>query len=149
MPGYQLAQPRLVLVQLNELLTSKRQWKFDDDPNHIFGYEVYSNFARIVSSDIQEGKNVNIIPFLLLAEHKKLMRMRIEYLEKFGLLEDSREYANFFSDMEKKFITLRNKWLKYNFSKNKSAADGLAEQIEEAKEMEIQVLSKIVASLDE
>lgn len=84
-----------------------------------------------------------------MAEHKKLMRMRIEYLEKFGLLEDSREYANFFSDMEKKFITLRNKWLKYNFSKNKSAADGLAEQIEEAKEMEIQVLSKIVASLDE
>ncbi|MGG4551686.1 hypothetical protein [Paenibacillus humicus] len=133
-----------VFNQLKDLIHSRRQDKFNNDPNHLFGYNVYSNLLNIMDKEVQEYQEINIIPFLLLSEHKKLMKMRIDYMIKQGFIDNGKRFQNDFEDIEKKFIILRNKALKYNFSKDINEVIDIKKEVEKYQYIEMELIHKII-----
>lgn len=135
-----------IRYQLIELVSGKHRIGFQRDPNHIFGYDVYDNLITIIKDTIQEGFQINIIPFLLLSEHKKLMNMRLEYLGQMKDLDVS-FFMQGFSQVAERFITLRNKAMKYNFSGNYKSIQNLEDEILSLKEEELKLVNLIINRL--
>jgi hypothetical protein len=137
-----------VLAQLKDLLYSNRQSHFNNDPVHIFGLNVYTNLKRIIDKRIQNGIDLKIPPFLLLAEHKKIMRLRLEYLNRQNLFNSLESSINRYTKLEQNFIAIRNMALLYNKTKRAYAMEKVMDDIAELKNEEAEVLFEIISIIE-
>ncbi|WP_419890379.1 hypothetical protein [Paenibacillus xylanexedens] len=133
-----------VLDQLQQLLHSNRQQQFNDDPNHVFGLDVYGNFRRIIQQSLENGNELKIPPFLLLAEHKKIMQLRLEYMNRLKQFESFQKEQNRYRQLEQRLIFLRNAALLYNRTKRSEAMESMMDEIMDIRAEEADILDTII-----
>ena len=86
----------------------------------VYGIQIYKEIIKYCQSVITNNKDKCDRRILhLLWEHKKVMVSRIEYLTKYGYINNSTELLNIYNELKETALLLRNKFLKYNASNNK------------------------------
>lgn len=133
--------------QMHGLLYSKPQTIFNENPVELFGFNVYDNLVRITEEKINNGEDIIITPFLLLSEHKKLMHMRLAYLEQLKLLDSLSQYPRMFAGFEQRFLVLRNIAFKFNTSKHGKSVEIIGKELKRLKEEETELMVEILDSL--
>ncbi|WP_434748917.1 hypothetical protein [Paenibacillus amylolyticus] len=133
-----------VLDQLTNLLHSSRQKKFNDDPNHVFGLNVYANLRRILKQNLESRIDMKLTPFLLLAEHKKLMVQRLEYMSTLKIMDNFLKEQHTYKQLEQRLIFLRNSALLYNRTKRVDVMDNMLDELIHIQTEEAEVLDAIL-----
>lgn len=136
-----------VLEQLTNLLHSSRQNKFNDDPNHIFGLNVYANLKRILRQNLECRNDIKLAPLLLLAEHKKLMVQRLEYMSNLKIMNSFHKEQHKYKQLEERLIFLRNSALLYNRTKRVDAMDNILDELINIHTEEAEVLDAILIKM--
>lgn len=79
----------------------------------VWGLRVYDGLVQYIEmlSEKAPGRR-DIIPFHVLYEHKKCMRMRLEYIKKEGYLDNIDDILNTYLSFEEKALVFRNLALK-------------------------------------
>ena len=82
-----------------------------------YGIEYYDMLLEHCQS---VGKNgtLNTTIFHVLFDHKELMRIRLEYLTKIGLILGDTSLSTDFNNLQEKTLSIRNMVMKYNILKN-------------------------------
>ncbi|GIP56757.1 hypothetical protein [Paenibacillus woosongensis] len=137
-----------VYGELQALLHSKRQQQFNDDPNHVFGLDVYKSLEGIVEENLQNGVELKIQPFLLLAEHKKLMQERLKYMNGLKLFDSLDGECNRYRKLEQRLIAMRNLALLYNRTKRVEAMRNLLCELDSIRNEEADILELIIQRMN-
>ena len=78
----------------------------------VWGVRIYEGMSQYIDMLLQKKVEMNIVPFHILYEHKKCMRMRIEYMIENEYLDEIDEIRDFYLSFEEDTLSLRNLVLK-------------------------------------
>ncbi len=102
-----------------------------------WGLRVYDGMSQYIEILMRKESKINYIPFHVLYEHKKCMRMRVEYMIKNDYLTNLDELLDFYLSFEKETLILRNLVLK-------SILDGTETTHKKIKERYLLLLKNMV-----
>jgi hypothetical protein len=114
-----------------------------------YGINIYNNFIKYLEL-LKNGVHLklDIRPFHLLYEHKKIMRMRIEYFNVSGTNLKKREsLLDSFKFIEKTSLIIKNLFMKYLFNKENSELDRITLALNSMMEREKESLYKLLQNL--
>ncbi|MEK5415724.1 hypothetical protein [Paenibacillus sp. FSL L8-0708] len=100
---------------------------FDGCVKGIESYEVVKEYLNLLSKG--EVK-YDIRPFHSLWEHKKIMIMRLEYMQRNGLLKTDHTILNSYKNIEQMSLILRNLILKYNLTQDHSILTRMSSEVD-------------------
>lgn len=86
-------------------------------------------------------------PFGVLADHKKLMRLRIEYMSKMNYLHDADYIYQCYSEIEHNAIIMRNLWLKFDSKWEDQTISKMVHYLCEMAEKEYSILERLLNNL--
>ncbi len=90
----------------------------DNKSNIAFGYEIYASLRNYIAKQMYHKAFIDIRPFYLLYDHKKIMTLRIKYLYKKGFfVENYHKNIDHFYNIEKQTEAIINLLIKYNMLK--------------------------------
>ncbi len=112
--------------------------------NSVFGLNIYEDLIDKINNI---GKDMRI--YRLIWEHKKVMRMRLEYLHSKGILsnENFEFYHNESMNLTEKCLLLRNIGMKYSISDNKKLLSSICSRFQEIKLLEKAMLEKLLLDI--
>lgn len=120
------------------------QWKYGKD---CYGVDIYSKLIEYINS-LVETIGIDMRPFNVLWEHKKVMLLRIEYMIDNNFLNDSDSILKAYSDIERQAFFLNNLWIKYSIKRDKRIIEKMNVAIEKIKFEEISVFEDILNELN-
>ena len=88
--------------------------------NIVFNREVYNTLINYITAKMDDRSEIDIRPFFLLADHKKMMCLRIRYLCEQGYFKHNSQNENQLDEIERKAKTLVTVIIKYNITRNES-----------------------------
>lgn len=119
------------------------QWKYDKD---YYGLQVYTILLEYLAN-FENTIGIDLRPFFVLWEHKRIMLLRIKYMGDNNFLDDSGSLYSEYSKIERKAFTLNNIWMKYSVSKDKKAIDKIVNVINELYKEEPIILEKMLKNI--
>lgn len=127
-----------------------------EDWNYTFGAKIFDRWSNILQT-MQGKESLSYLEFHIVAEHKKLMLKRLEYIyEKHLKIEDMAEFIENYRLVVESFEKLRFLALKYNqlyesdifdLEKLKSKIEKIVTIIKENQEQETEILMAILKLL--
>jgi hypothetical protein len=92
------------------------------DNGYVLGIDAQKNVKGYFEEFLSENLEYDIRPIHILWEHKKCMRLKLEYLNDHGYIANH-DLTHEYIRLEKSYLDLRNWFLKYDLSKNKKNID--------------------------
>lgn len=87
--------------------------------NIVFGNQIYTTLSNYISKAINGNADIDLRPFYLLYDHKKIMLLRIKYLNQKGYFSECYEKSiNDLTIIEEQCRLLVSLVIKYNITKN-------------------------------
>lgn len=144
----------VVLEQLNEYLysvnTSKRyNLCFNPRPNLTFGINSVEGLMNKIDKMI-EGQNINFSykPYYILLEHKKLMKLRIDYLIEQGYLDSECLSKKMFIEIESKYLLIQNLAVKYSITRTTDLLRKVKDLLANSIQLEKEGFTKLIREID-
>lgn len=122
------------------------QWRSGDD--WAYGFEIYDLIQNYIEDFANEKVAYDIRPLHVLWEHKKLMSLRIKYLEANSLIYDSDLIYQGFVEIEKKTLLARNLWIKLDIIKEEKLLNKISNLILEVKLDEEKLIKQLLSKLE-
>lgn len=122
-------------------------WDFynmENKRNIDFGTEVYRSLGNYVRRMVDNGLLINIRPFYLLYDHKKLMLLRLKFLHGLKSFTNADNNLIGMENIEKQAKNLVNMTIKYNISGNKALADKILNLLNDIKKGEYEILRQYI-----
>lgn len=117
---------------------------FTSSQNATWGLATYDLVKKRLYEELSEGVCLDYRIMFMLYEHKKIMKQRMDYLEKkFSIKNYPDEILGIIQLAE----ILKNTTLKFNITKNKNTLVGFEAQIEEMRKLEIDLYEKYIAGI--
>lgn len=106
-------------------------FNYGGDRNNLdFGMQIYTTLKNYVRSTVDNESKLDIRPFHLLYDHKKIMTLRLKYLYDNRLLGQlTQEHIDRFISIEVMAKIMMNLVLKYNLTRNRSILESLQTKI--------------------
>ena len=95
------------------------KYNYKNSKNIVFNREVYNTLKNYVTEKMDGQSEIDIRPFYLLFDHKKMMILRIRYLCEQGFYENNNN-ENQLKEIEQLTKNMVNIIIKYNIAKNKT-----------------------------
>ncbi|WP_336783233.1 hypothetical protein [Paenibacillus illinoisensis] len=115
---------------LQRLLYSKPSFDpINCNVSSIYGLDVYKHMLSRFEHHKHKINKIDIRPFHLFWEHKKVMNLRLKYMVGKGLISDQHSSVEGYVDLENKLMILRNLVLKYNLTLNKELLDKIESEV--------------------
>jgi len=105
-----------------------------------WGIDVYNEIIGFYSDLLDNRVYFDLRPLHLLWEHKKVMLLRISYMENLKNIQGLSKILLDYSEIEKESLIIRNKLIKYQISKNPNIISNVGEQLIELVEKEKEIL---------
>lgn len=119
--------------------------RFDDT---IFGIDVYDSVLKQVEKQVESG-DFDIRATHIMYDHKVLMYDRIQYLMEKNVIPMDQALLDEYAEVVDDVLASRNLVIRISISGDTSAKDRFAGYFADAKKKEIEVLSKVLAQLEE
>jgi uncharacterized protein (UPF0297 family) len=119
-----------------------------DNRDHIvFGNEIYDTLINyITESSNNPSSYIDYRPFYLLYDHKKMMLLRMKYLNEKGYFtEHFTSNINKFTELEEQSRVVINQVVKYSISKKNEIISKIVSNLNQIKRMEEDVLGQYIA----
>ncbi len=116
--------------------------------NKKFGKDVYPMFMQYLQAVQAGAMELDIRPFHLLWEHKKLMLDRIQYLIENGLLEKDSELHEAYATVERACFGIRGDVLKANTAQSMTFLATTGEAMQAISVQEVAVLTRLIEELE-
>ncbi|SFF39845.1 hypothetical protein SAMN04487969_13354 [Paenibacillus algorifonticola] len=113
-----------------------------------FGIDIYADLQHFLDRIEQQSTPHSSLPFHILYEHKKCMRLLFDYLIKMGSIEPSAALAEEFSLLVEKTLVLRNLYFKLEISEDLLLIGKMKQGVETIKALEISALEKLIGLID-
>ncbi|MRN57279.1 hypothetical protein [Paenibacillus monticola] len=113
---------------------------------YLLGINAQKNVKLYFEKFISEKLEYDIRPIHILWEHKKCMRMKLEYLNDNGYLSNP-DLTNEFIRLEKSYLDLRSWFLKYDLSKNEKNIGKITSAFNKLIDIEQEALVKLLVEL--
>ena len=126
--------------------TAPEYWEMfnaDNKVNIVFGVDVYSTLKNYITEKITEKmEDIDIRPFYMLYDHKKLMSLRLKYLHKEGYFNNDRIERNiaFMKEVEILTRNVVNIIYKYNITKDNISIGNITKILDDIKKQEYDIL---------
>ncbi|WP_338555423.1 hypothetical protein [Paenibacillus sp. KS-LC4] len=168
--GRALNRSKIVLIELNQVehyefnlsLASKllkdylyagntyeRMPLFKKPREHAaFGMAIYADLQQFLDRIQQQSTVHSSLPFHILYEHKKCMRLLYDRLIQSGSIEPSAALADELSLLIEKSLVLRNLYFKLEISEDLHLIGKMKQSVETIKALEISALEKLIALID-
>ncbi|KEQ21815.1 hypothetical protein [Paenibacillus tyrfis] len=114
--------------------------------NGSYGLNIYTALKEFVEYRALI-KNIDIRPFHVLYDHKKIMVSRINYMEQNEYIKDSLKLYEMYSLIERKALTLRNLVIKHNLSKETDYTKKIFLLIDDLAAFELSTLDFMLSKL--
>ncbi|MEK8205408.1 hypothetical protein NST41_07425 [Paenibacillus sp. FSL L8-0696] len=111
------------------------------------GLEVYNNLKEYIALLTHDEAIFDIRPFHALWEHKKIMVMRIQFMIDNGYIIKSDKILENYKMIEKKSLSHRNLFIKYNFTKDIAIINRIIEGIDEIVVLENELIPSLLNSI--
>lgn len=138
-----------LLGQLEDYLNSRcSDRKYTVPDGHVdraFGMEIYDYIICIFKTKHQSIYDTRIL--YLLWEHKKCMKMRIEYMIKHNLLADDQAFIEKFAEIERITLKIRMLQLKLCVKKDMSICDRIVSGLQDVHGKEKVVMKKLIVTM--
>lgn len=122
-------------------------WDMNNCPNKnniVFGREIYNSLNNYLESvKNSDASEIIILPFYLLYDHKRLMSLRIDFLNKSGFLKKKNSKNEIFSQIENEVNIIMNLIIKYSFVKKKAIIEKIQNKLNEINKIEFDALNDI------
>ena len=118
-----------------------------DRENTVFGIEIYTTLKNYIIRQASEGEfNIDIRPFYLLYDHKKIMCLRLKYLDEQGYFNYCNNERNIIAATEIEVQAKRvvNSVIKYNISKNIDLVSRITNMIDDIRHKEYEILKQYI-----
>ncbi|MGG4146495.1 hypothetical protein ABEW34_25645 [Paenibacillus algorifonticola] len=113
-----------------------------------FGMAIYADLQQFLDRIQQQSTVHSSLPFHILYEHKKCIRLLYDFLIKTGRIEPSAALADEFSLLIEKTLVLRNLYFKLEISEDLLLIDKMKQGVETIKALEISALEKLIGLID-
>lgn len=113
----------------------------------IFGMEAVAYTCKTIQEALEENKIIDdfdVRRFHLFYEHKSLMIKRLCYLDKHNLIQDGNYFIEEYRFLNKKYYSLRNLVLKYNYLADNNLLIRINENLKELIVRERNVLESMI-----
>lgn len=120
--------------------------EFELMPGTVCGVSIFNLIKEYYYNYYYSLTYFDVRPFHLLLEHKNLMYKRMQYLQNYFSLDLSYYISSLF-DLQQNYLTLRNKLIKCEISKNRMQTDLFFKTIDSLVDKEIQIYSKLIKEL--
>jgi hypothetical protein len=143
-----------VIKQLKEYVYAENSslrynLEFNGGRNLYFGTDIYTPLKLYLDSIHKYGWNWNLIkPIFVLYEHKKLMALRIKFLEENGYLQVDSKYYNYFIDLAEMYSNIKFRFLKYMKTRKKHIIDEIIFLIDRSVSEETAMLKEMIIELE-
>ncbi|RAN76592.1 hypothetical protein [Bacillus sp. SRB_331] len=142
----------VVIDSLKEYLFSKNSaGKFNalaEPENLVFGIECYNYLVEYLDYERERTSFIDLRYLQKLLEHKLCMLERIEYLEQEGYVEKEHGCSIKYNDVVKKSKSIKLLTMKFNKTYNESTLENIKETLKDIKDLEIEILSKLIEELE-
>ena len=110
--------------------------------NIVFGIEIYDTLKNYIAwKSVSNESDIDIRPFYLVYDHKKIMLLRLEYLHRLGYYKDcSSENIAGITELEAQAKVVVNMLIKYNLSKNRTILNMVIDMINSIERDEKNIL---------
>ncbi|WP_341281919.1 hypothetical protein [Paenibacillus sp. FSL H8-0537] len=113
-----------------------------------FGMAIYADLQQFLDRIQQQSTVHSSLPFHILYEHKKCIRLLYDCLIKTGSIEPSAALADEFSLLIEKTLVLRNLYFKLEISEDLLLIGKMKQSVETIKALEISALEKLIGLID-
>lgn len=151
--SYSIDIPKIKLTIMQYLSGEFEKEEYTDpDPRSKitweFGYKHYAIIDMYIDY-IMVNKNdyIDVRPFHLIYEHKKMMVMRMQYLTNNNIICDNIDLGNKALLLEQQCVKLRNIVIKFNVSCNYSLMDKIRKLLKDIKCQELTLLNELLKLL--
>lgn len=141
----------LLKVSTNDYINGR-----DSLNKYKYSYQSYNkdilygmNFYNYILDVFINEKIIDIRPFHILYDHKKIMNIRLEYLKKLGIIDKDKidNIFNLNNLLIEQSLLLRNMVLKYNINHNKSIKDEIYKKCLSVKESDYELFDELLKCL--
>ncbi|MCL5071400.1 MAG: hypothetical protein M1308_10970, partial [Actinobacteria bacterium] len=115
-------------------------WKIQNKNLLACGIDVYNEIIGFYSDFLDNKISFDLRPLHLLWEHKKVMLLRMSYMQNVKNIQGLSKILVDYSEIERKSLILRNKLIKYNISNNTDTLVDINKQLTELAEKEKELL---------
>ncbi len=142
-----------VIRQLKEFVNgedsqSRYYLEFNGGRNFYFGTDIYRPLMLHLEAIHEYKWDWNLVkPIYMLYEHKKLMALRLCYMEETGWLKDGK-YSRYFNELAEMYSEVMHKFLKYMIIRKKTILDNIASFIEKSANEETTLLKELIKELE-
>ena len=113
-------------------------YNFDNRCNIVFGTEIYDTLKNYIVNQVNNHSYIDVRPFHLLYDHKKIMSLRLKYLQIYGMKDPD------FKHIENQAQLGVNLIVKYNLSQEKEVVCRVIKTLDEIKNEEQRILQDYV-----
>lgn len=137
-----------IIDGLQRLLFSKRSFDLiNNEVLCIYGLDVYHHLSSRITNRKEDLPKLDIRVFHLLWEHKKLMVMRLEYLNQISCLVNAQDLVKESKALDVKSYITRNMVLKYNMKPNKDSLESINRELISIRNNEQILLERILTRI--
>ncbi|MEK3735575.1 MULTISPECIES: hypothetical protein [Paenibacillus] len=137
-----------IVDSLQRYLSSKRSFDFINHTiTSIYGQSVYQHLIYQMEHPKEDDPELDIRAYHLLWEHKKLMVLRLKYLQQIKLLLQSDRWIERCTELEERSLLNRNMVLRYNLSMDPKVLDALKHSLLTIQTDETKLLGEIISAL--
>lgn len=137
-----------IVDSLQRYLSSKRSFDFiNHTTTSIYGQSVYQHLIYQMEHPKEDDPELDIRAYHLLWEHKKLMVLRLKYLQQIKLLLQSDRWIERCTELEERSLLNRNMVLRYNLSMDPKVLDALKHSLLTIQTDETKLLGEIISAL--
>lgn len=110
-----------------------------------FGLNVYDVLeAYLLQVGVHKDLYVDIRPFILIMDHKKIMVLRLKYLITNSLYNINSDYIEEYNDIYNESKLLANLAIKYRYKRNNKIRNTMCECLKKIKDNETRILQKVI-----
>ena len=118
------------------------KYNYKNSENIVFNREIYTTLKNYVTEKMCEQSEIDIRPFCLLMDHKKMMNLRIRYLCDQGFYKYNNYNECQLNEIENKSKIVVNTLIKYNITRNTTYRDKIITLLNYIDEKEFDVLQQ-------
>ncbi|QNU66155.1 hypothetical protein EHE19_014905 [Ruminiclostridium herbifermentans] len=117
---------------------------------YVFGIDCYNELMKFVRSAIENGQHVDRRAFYSFIEHKKLMLLRMEFLnDKYNDKYDLNQLIERYSNLVNEFNIILSSVLKANMIKDNDLWEKINVKLKECKEEDIVLMNEFIRILSQ
>ena len=146
-------RPNVIVEHLKNYINSENSMlpyqAMADPVDWVYGMKCYDKLLHSLRHYVGElGNDMDVRPIHTVWEHKKIMRMRVQFLMESGYLTRDEAFVGKFKEAERQALTARDQSLKHYFTKDKRFLQGVIASLEAMLQEEEMVIRMLIDELE-